>query len=309
MSSFQITCAVALSVLLIASLVIFILKKWRPGNETFKKVEIIIRSWWLILGSVLLALSWTKWGLILFFYLLTVFAINEYLKVSGAPFKNYLKFGFLILTTVQYLALCFESMHFFQAAVPILCLWMIPILVIGRATIADLPMVFGVIYGLSMMIYYISHIPALAAMSDLLGLSKDQVSFSILFLLITTWGNDVFQFLGGKILGKRKIVPHISPNKTLAGFIAGIVCTTLVCLITTPRLLGLSFSAALALGPILSLAGIFGDLIFSAVKRNMGVKDFSQALPGHGGLLDRLDSLVFTAPLFFHFLYAIKGGP
>lgn len=307
LSPFQFSCALAFAILLTASIVTFVMRKLKPQNETFKKVAVIVRSWWIILGTLLLALSW-KWGLWLLFYVLSVFLVIEYIKVSRVPYKKFIQFSLIALSTVQYAAIFFESFHFFQATIPILCLWIIPGLIIFRAAIAELELIFAVTFGLSFIIYYLSHLPAMVMMPYRTGLSADQAVMGVVLLVLLTWGNDVFQFISGKSFGKRKIVPQVSPNKTLGGFVGGIVCTTAVAGIAAPPLIGVSLTTALCLGPLLSVAGMFGDLFFSAVKRNIGTKDFSDVLPGHGGLLDRIDSLVFTAPIFFHFLAVVQGG-
>lgn len=308
LSAYALSCVLAFSILLTASVVNHLLGRKYPQNETFKKVTIIVKSWWLIIGTLLVALSWQKWGMILLCYVLTVFIIIEYMKVSRTPHKKLIQSALLILTTFQYLALCFESFHFFQAMIPILCLWIVPGLVIFQAAVTEIVLIFAVTFGMSFTIYYLSHVPAITTLHAKLGLVPDQAIMAVVILVILTWGNDVFQFICGKAFGKRKIVPLISPNKTLGGFIGGMICTTVVSVLATPPLMGLSLKAALLLGPIIFISGVFGDLFFSTVKRNVGTKDFSDALPGHGGLLDRMDSLIFTAPIYFHFLAVMNGG-
>jgi len=115
--------------------------------------------------------------------------------------------------------------------------------------------------------------------------------------------NDVSQFLWGKSFGKRKIVPSVSPNKTLEGFIGDVGTTTVLALLLSGLLTPFSFLMAIVAGILISTAGFVGDVTISAVKRDIGVKDSGNLLPGHGGILDRINSLTFTAPLFFHFSY------
>lgn len=119
------------------------------------------------------------------------------------------------------------------------------------------------------------------------------------YLFAVTALNDVAQFISGKSLGRHKIAKTISPNKTWAGLAGGVLVSALVSLA-----LGLHLQLApapflLMLGVLLSLAGFLGDLMFSAAKRFLGLKDFSNLIPGHGGILDRADSLVLTAPLLY----------
>jgi phosphatidate cytidylyltransferase len=124
----------------------------------------------------------------------------------------------------------------------------------------------------------------------------------LLFLVLMTELNDIFQYLWGKTLGGRKVAPTVSPAKTYAGFVGGILTTIVVAALVGPRLTLLDAPRSLIAGVIIAFAGFLGDLCMSALKRDLKIKDFGATLPGHGGVLDRVDSLVFTAPLFFHFV-------
>ena len=124
----------------------------------------------------------------------------------------------------------------------------------------------------------------------------------LFFLVFVTEMNDVFQFIWGKLIGQHKILPKVSPNKTWEGFIGGVLSTTVLgfalnfltpC--STPQIVLISFVTA--------NAGFIGDVIISSIKRDLHLKDTSSAIPGHGGVLDRIDSLVVAAPVFFHLVY------
>jgi phosphatidate cytidylyltransferase len=300
-SAFQFACLLTLALLVGASLVVFLLLKFRPKNETFKKVAVIVKSWWLIAGAFLLMLSWHKWGLVVGMAAFSLLALREYLKQSKVEFKRYMGFSLSVLCLLQYGALAVGNATLFFSLIPVLCLWVVPGLVIFRATIKNLELVVSVGFGLGLFMYYLSHLAALVALPQL-HLSPEESTNAALILVLITWCNDIFQFISGKSFGKRKIVPEVSPNKTLAGFVGGILGSMILTGICVPPLLHFSLAWALLLGAVLGFTGMFGDLFFSAVKRNLGVKDFSRAIPGHGGLLDRLDSLIFTAPVYFHFL-------
>ena len=129
----------------------------------------------------------------------------------------------------------------------------------------------------------------------------------LLLLLVLTQSNDVAQFLWGKSLGKRKIAPLVSPGKTWAGFVGGLATTVVLAAIIGPRLTMLDMFRSLIAGAIIAVSGLFGDLNISALKRDLGVKDAGSMLPGHGGVLDRIDSLIYTAPVFFHFVWYCYG--
>lgn len=118
-------------------------------------------------------------------------------------------------------------------------------------------------------------------------------------LLLLTVTNDVTQYVWGKTFGRRKLFPNVSPGKTVGGAVGGVLSTMFASMVLTPYLIGLAGLPAAGLGLTISVAGILGDLCFSAIKRNLEIKDSSSALPGHGGYLDRVDSLTLSAPAFF----------
>jgi phosphatidate cytidylyltransferase len=122
---------------------------------------------------------------------------------------------------------------------------------------------------------------------------------ALVFLVVVTELNDVFQYLMGKSFGKQKIMPKISPNKTWAGVIGGVFLTIFLSNFLGYFLLPSNIVINTVLGFILGVSGFFGDLFMSYIKRKTKVKDTGQLLPGHGGLLDRMDSLIFNIPIFF----------
>ena len=124
----------------------------------------------------------------------------------------------------------------------------------------------------------------------------------MLFLLIVNALNDASQYVWGKLFGKKPIVPNISPHKTWAGFIGGVATTTVLASILGPILTPMSIKVSICAGLLIGIFGFIGDVVLSAVKRDVGVKDSSNLIPGHGGILDRVDSLTYTAPIFFHFI-------
>jgi phosphatidate cytidylyltransferase len=124
----------------------------------------------------------------------------------------------------------------------------------------------------------------------------------VLFLVLLTELGDVGQYLWGKSLGRRHIVPSVSPNKTVEGFL-GALATTALLAVALRWLTPFEWYEALLSGLLIAGAGFVGDVVVSMVKRDVGVKDAGTLLPGHGGVLDRVDSLTYTAPLFFHTVY------
>jgi phosphatidate cytidylyltransferase len=125
----------------------------------------------------------------------------------------------------------------------------------------------------------------------------------LVFLLLgATEFNDVAQYCWGKLLGRHRIMPTVSPNKTWEGFLGGWVTTAALIWLIGPMFAPLAGLNLAIMAVLLPLAGFAGDVTLSAVKRDIGVKDSSHLIPGHGGILDRIDSLTFTAPLYFHLM-------
>lgn len=106
----------------------------------------------------------------------------------------------------------------------------------------------------------------------------------------------------GKSCGRRKVVPKVSPGKTLEGLVGGVITTMIASMIIGPLLTPLNTLQAILAGLLIGISGFCGDVVMSAIKRDVGVKDSGKLLPGHGGILDRIDSLIFTAPVFFYFI-------
>ena len=123
----------------------------------------------------------------------------------------------------------------------------------------------------------------------------------IIYLIMLTSFNDVFQFTWGKLLGKNKILPGVSPNKTWEGFIGGILTTALLSYLIR-FLTPLSGIQAIVMGLTIAIFGFIGDSLISAVKRDLQIKDTDDLIPGHGGAMDRLDSIIITTPVFYHLL-------
>jgi len=152
-------------------------------------------------------------------------------------------------------------------------------------------------WALMLAVFCLSHVPALLNL-DIPGYDGRNLLL-IAFLVLVVQSSDVLQYVWGKLLGRRKIAPQLSPSKTWEGFVGGVGSATLIGLALywiTPFTPG----QALVMALMICLMGFFGGLVMSAIKRDRGVKDWGHLIEGHGGVLDRLDSVVFSAPIFFH---------
>ena len=156
---------------------------------------------------------------------------------------------------------------------------------------------------LMLSVFGISHLAYLLSLPELPGFSSGGRGL-LLFLVFLTEINDVMQFIWGKLLGRHKILPKISPNKTWEGFLGGVISTTVIGYFLgflTP----LSAPNVILVSALIAIAGFSGDVVISAIKRDKGIKDMGNSIPGHGGVFDRIDSLAYTAPVFFHLVYYI----
>jgi len=140
------------------------------------------------------------------------------------------------------------------------------------------------------------------ALFPTLGLGRQAAHSWLFYLFALTAINDICQFVLGTRFGRHKIAPRSSPNKTWEGLLGGIAGSTVFSLVLGLHLELIGAIHLASLGFALAIIGFFGDLLFSSTKRQLGIKDFSQLIPGHGGILDRVDSLVFTAPALYLWL-------
>ena len=135
------------------------------------------------------------------------------------------------------------------------------------------------------------------------NLSPEKGGDWLLFLFGSLWLSDTLAMFAGKAMGKRKLAPTVSPNKTVAGFVGGMFGGIVIALIMVFwRLSDIDFPMLIAAGIVISAVGQLGDLAESCWKRSVGIKDSSHIIPGHGGILDRFDSLLFAAPILFLFM-------
>lgn len=156
---------------------------------------------------------------------------------------------------------------------------------------------------LMLSVFGISHLAYLLSLPELPGFNAGGRGL-LMFLVFLTEINDIMQFVWGKLFGRHKILPKVSPNKTWEGFLGGVVSTTVIGYFLgflTP----LSTPNVILVSALIAIAGFAGDVVISAIKRDKGIKDMGDSIPGHGGVFDRIDSLSYTAPVFFHLVYYI----
>jgi phosphatidate cytidylyltransferase len=192
----------------------------------------------------------------------------------------------------------FEWYGLYSIFIPVYAFLALPVIAVVRGDIRNFMQRTATIqWGLMIGVYCISHVPALLTL-DIPG-HAGRNAFLLVFLILVVQSSDVFQYVWGKLLGATPIAPQVSPSKTLEGFAGGVASATLLgagLWWITP----FSLLQAGAISLMIALAGFLGGLVMSALKRDRGVKDWGTMIEGHGGMLDRLDSICFSAPIFFH---------
>lgn len=294
---------VVLCVLGVASITQWALARYRPLTD-WTELRLRIRTWWLIVGGFAGALwagtpiAMTALGLVAFV------ALKEYLSVVPTRRADHqVLFWAYAAIPLQFYWASIHWYGMFVLFIPVyLFLWLALRTVLTGETRNFIYAVGVLHWGLMTTVFMLSHLAyllVLPADNPTRGYSGAGL---LLFVALVTEANDVCQYIWGKLLGRHKVVPKVSPKKTWEGLMGGMLSTTLIVWALGPYLTPLAGWQLYALGPLLSLAGFSGDIVLSGVKRDLGIKDYGAALPGHGGVLDRLDSLIFTAPLFFHFI-------
>jgi phosphatidate cytidylyltransferase len=278
-----------------------ILPRRQPGKWADLKPR--MQSWSLIVGVLATALLAGPALFIGLFALVSFLALKEFLTL--APTRKEDRIVLLMAFSavpVTYLSIWADQYILFLVLVPVyLFTGMAFAMALGGRTEKYLATA-GIIYwGVVVCVTSLGYVPLLMRV-PLAEAGPAGPAGLVLFVLLVTQLNDVAQYAWGKTLGKRAILPTVSPNKTWEGALGGGLTTAVVILVLGPLVTPLSGIGLWLLAIGLPIAGFAGDVTMSAIKRDLGVKDTGTLLPGHGGALDRLDSLTFTAPLFFHIL-------
>ena len=285
------------AVLLLATGIDYWLGKRYPERD-FRELRLRIHSWWTIVIVCSIALLLSSTVAIVFFALLSFLALKEYLSLipTRRADRRVLFWAYLAIP-VQYYFVANGLYGLFIVFIPVWVFFLLPFrLIVAGQTDGFLNSVAKISWGLMIAVFAVSHAAMLMQYSKAL---QGHVGL-IMFLAVLNQGNDVAQYVWGKLFGKTKIVPEVSPKKTWEGFMGGVMTTVVIAGLIYPLLTPFTFQFALLTGVLIAVTGFIGDVTFSALKRDLKIKDSGNLIPGHGGILDRIDSLSLTAPLFFH---------
>jgi phosphatidate cytidylyltransferase len=296
------------TLLVAATLVVWLLGRLRPGLD-LGEVGLRVRSWWVMAAVFSLAMVLSRAVSLLFFAFVSFLALKEYLSLipTRRADRRVLVWAYLAIP-VQYWWIADAWYGMFIIWIPVYVFLFLPLrMVLIGETSGFLRAVGTLHWGLMATVFSISHVAYLlvlpvAKVPSAAGLAVAGPSL-VLFLVVLTQLNDVAQFLWGKTLGRHRAVPTVSPGKTVEGFVGGAATTFVLALLLAPWLTPFTRPQAAAAGLVIGVGGFVGDVVISALKRDLQIKDSGTLLPGHGGILDRIDSLTYTAPLFFHLVW------
>jgi phosphatidate cytidylyltransferase len=272
-----------------------------PGAEaTIRNLNARIRAWWIMVLIFGVALATGGAGSLVLFGFTSFWALREFITLTPTRRGDHrtLFWIFFVITPIHYYLLAIQWYGLFSVFIPVYAFLFIPL----RSAVAGdcehfLERIAKIQWGLMICVYCVSHAPALLTLK-IPGYEQQNGKLLFFFVLVAQI-SDVLQYVWGKTLGKHKIAPLVSPNKTVEGFVGGIFSATLI---GTALWWATPFTPLQAAGMSLAitLMGFAGGLVMSAIKRDRGVKDYGSLIEGHGGVMDRIDSICFGAPVFFH---------
>jgi phosphatidate cytidylyltransferase len=292
--------------LIIASLIAVLLKKFHQKNDYTSLIP-RIRSWWMMVIIFTIAISLYKNWAIIFLAFVSFLSLKEYLSLIPTRREDRrVLFLCYLLIPLQYYFVAKAWYGMFIILVPVYGFIAISIAtVLTGKTKNFLQAVSTLHWGVMITIFSVSHLAYLLALPQENYPNMSGASL-LMYIVFTTQFNDVSQYVWGNLFGQHKVIPSISPNKTWEGLVGGILTSAILSLFLGPYLTPLNGLESFFMGGAIGLSGFLGDITISAVKRDLQIKDTGTLLPGHGGILDRMDSLFITAPLFFHVLYFLK---
>ncbi|GAA0267632.1 phosphatidate cytidylyltransferase [Alteraurantiacibacter aestuarii] len=298
------------ALLLVASAIGFVLSRTvasEAGRATVDNLNARIKAWWMMIAIFAVAFAFGKIVTIVLFALVSFYCLREFLSITPTRAEDHraIAAAFYLFIPLQYWLIAAEWQTLFTILIPVWAFLLLPVLIVLKGETSDfLQRSARIQWALMLTVFCISHAPALLIL-DIPGFDQN---FLLLFFLITVVQlSDVLQYVFGKLFGKRKVAPRVSPAKTWEGLIGGGLTASAIgagLWWITP------FTPVQAAGMALAIvtAGFVGGLVLSAVKRSLGAKDWGTMIEGHGGAMDRMDSVSFAAPVFFHLINYFFGA-
>ena len=299
-----IVVALIFGILTFASLLFFIIGKINP-KANLQELKSRTKSWWVMASVFIGATIFNTNISYLAIAFLSFIAFRELYSILGFRQSDRSAiFWAFVSIPIQYYLAYIGWYGAFIIFIPVVMFLLLPLRLVLKGDTAGITKSMAVLQWILMLtVFGLSHMAYLLSLPEIEGFNAGGRGL-LLFLVFLTEINDVMQFTWGKLLGKFKVIPKVSPNKTWEGLLGGLICTTVIgyfLAFLTP----LDSFQVVLVSFMVALAGFIGDIVMSSIKRDIGVKDTGSTIPGHGGVLDRIDSLAYTAPTFFHLIYYI----
>ncbi|WP_413042719.1 phosphatidate cytidylyltransferase [Pseudomonas sp. YJ42] len=302
-NKFYLLMAGVVSLLAVATVTGLILKrlvKAEGSIATVDNLNLRVNAWWSMIAIFVASYLMGNTATVVLFAFVSLFALREFITLTPTRLgdHNALFAAFFILIPLQYV---FIGVHWYSMVtllIPVYAFLFLPsIAVLSQETDGFLERAAKIQWGVMITVYCISHAPALLIL-DLEGF-EGQNALLLFYLMFVVQISDVLQYVFGKLFGKTKVAPVVSPSKTVEGLVGGGLAATLAgggMYWLTP----FSFYQSVAMSFVIVVMGFLGGLTLSAIKRSLQAKDWGTMIKGHGGMLDRMDSVCFAAPVFFH---------
>ncbi len=272
-------------------------------KDFLKSIKDRVNSWWIIFTIVIIIIGTTRELAFIIFAVISFISFRELTSKLNFNVKHRrtILLAYLAIP-VQYYFSYTKLFIPFLIFIPVGMLLLLPFRSILEDQHSDSIKTFSQLqWALMLTVFSLSHMSYMMSLPNIESIGEGAPGM-IFFLILITQLNDVCQFIFGKLFGKRKISPVISPNKTLAGLLGGIFGS--ICFGYLFReLLPFNDKQVILVSALIAICGFFGDLNISAIKRDLNIKDMSNLIPGHGGILDRMDSLIFSNVVFFYLVY------
>jgi len=279
------------------------------SRTTIDNLNARVRAWWKMGAIFTAAVVIGPIASLVLFGILSFLAMREYMTLVPTRRADHrtLFWSFFVIMPLQYYLIGIQWYGLFAIMIPVLaCIFIPPSIAIAGDTEHFLERSSKIQFGIMVCVYSLSHAPALLLLK-IPGFDGVDARL-LLYLVVVDQMSDVLQYVWGKLIGKNKIAWRVSPSKTWEGLVGGVASATA---------LGTALWWATPFTPLQSagislmicLLGFAGSLTMSAIKRDIGIKDFGVVVEGRGGILDRIDSLCFAAPIFFHLIryYFVPG--
>lgn len=270
------------------------------GRETVENLKARVNAWWVMIAVLAVTFALGETAMLFVFAFVSFFALREFITLTPTRPGDYLPLllAFFVILPAQYLLIAHEQYGTFAIFIPVYGFLLLPaVATFAGDTHEFLERSAKLQWATMITIYCISYAPALVLLR--IPGYENSNALLLLYLLLIVQLSDVLQYVFGKLFGRTKLAPVVSPSKTVEGLVGGGLTTTLIggsLYWITP----FTWLQATAISFVIVAAGVLGGLTLSAMKRGLGAKDWGVMIEGHGGMLDRMDSVSFAAPVFFH---------